>query len=252
MSACNGAAGNAEHLYYRWRVHSLSQGDTLGSWRTTPFQQVVGGPIWIPPPKPNAETNEQTTETHQQIHSHTDVVQSAPIPAPSASAESERIDLVVDELQTLLRAVTLESDSIWSVSSFAVANAEFATDIVSLIVESCCVDQTPIPRKLARLYCLSDILHLSGQVRGVRNVSAYRTLIEAGMSAVCMSWHSAFQRGLQDASTLPTDTLVVGAGPVARRYVLEVLETWKSWSAYPEQTIQTWMNFLNQQSSSDK
>lgn len=39
-------------LYYRWRLYSLLQGDTLLSWRTQPFQ-MEGGRLayaWVPPP----------------------------------------------------------------------------------------------------------------------------------------------------------------------------------------------------------
>jgi len=36
---------SSDHMFYRWRVWSLSQGDTLEKWRTTPFQMVVGGTL---------------------------------------------------------------------------------------------------------------------------------------------------------------------------------------------------------------
>lgn len=39
-------------LYYRWRLYSLLQGDSLTSWRTEPFQ-IERGPnacVWVPPP----------------------------------------------------------------------------------------------------------------------------------------------------------------------------------------------------------
>ncbi len=42
-------AGTPAHTYYRWRVYSLSQGDTLETYRRIPFQIVVGGPFWVPP-----------------------------------------------------------------------------------------------------------------------------------------------------------------------------------------------------------
>ena len=53
-------AGNAEfhfmfqtfsqdHLYYRWKTYSLSQGDDIKQWRETPFQMMNGGAFWIPP-----------------------------------------------------------------------------------------------------------------------------------------------------------------------------------------------------------
>lgn len=44
---------DAPHLvYYRWRLYSLLQGDTLTSWRTEPYQ-IEQGPqayVWVPPP----------------------------------------------------------------------------------------------------------------------------------------------------------------------------------------------------------
>ena len=41
-----------EHIYYRWRLYSLSQGDTKSRWRDEPFQMFEGGPWWIPPELP--------------------------------------------------------------------------------------------------------------------------------------------------------------------------------------------------------
>lgn len=43
---------DARSHYYRWRLYSLLQGDTLTSWRTTPFQLVAEADayVWKPPP----------------------------------------------------------------------------------------------------------------------------------------------------------------------------------------------------------
>jgi U2-associated protein SR140 len=41
--------GSPENMYYRWRVYSLMQGDTLEKWRVTPFCLFAGGPLWVPP-----------------------------------------------------------------------------------------------------------------------------------------------------------------------------------------------------------
>ncbi len=38
-----------DHAYYRWKIYSLLQGDSLSQWRTVPFQMYAGGPWWIPP-----------------------------------------------------------------------------------------------------------------------------------------------------------------------------------------------------------
>ena len=36
-------AAGALHAYYRWRLWSLAQGDTLRSWRAEPFRMVEDG-----------------------------------------------------------------------------------------------------------------------------------------------------------------------------------------------------------------
>lgn len=41
-----------EHVYYRWRLYSILQGDTKSQWRTEPFQMFEGGAWWIPPELP--------------------------------------------------------------------------------------------------------------------------------------------------------------------------------------------------------
>lgn len=38
-----------ENNYYRWRVFSLFQGDSLTNWRKEPFQMQPGGVVWVPP-----------------------------------------------------------------------------------------------------------------------------------------------------------------------------------------------------------
>ncbi|MBM6385848.1 MAG: hypothetical protein JSY10_17975 [Paenibacillus sp.] len=41
-----------EHVYYRWKLYSLLQGDTKTHWFDEPFQMFEGGPWWIPPELP--------------------------------------------------------------------------------------------------------------------------------------------------------------------------------------------------------
>lgn len=41
--------GSEDNNYYRWRVYSLFQGDSMTEWRTEPFQMLPGGVVWIPP-----------------------------------------------------------------------------------------------------------------------------------------------------------------------------------------------------------
>ncbi|KAJ1952544.1 hypothetical protein IWQ62_006198, partial [Dispira parvispora] len=44
------------HIYYRWKLFSLLQGDRHSVWRTEPFQMVISGPLWVPPEIPFNES----------------------------------------------------------------------------------------------------------------------------------------------------------------------------------------------------
>ncbi|TDH72117.1 hypothetical protein CCR75_001242 [Bremia lactucae] len=44
---------SAVGLYYRWRVYSFAMGDDAFSWRESPFQMTLEGPIWQPPKMPS-------------------------------------------------------------------------------------------------------------------------------------------------------------------------------------------------------
>jgi len=52
-----------DHLFYRWRLWSLLQEDTLMDWSTQPFQMLQGGPFWIPPAKPKKLTSRFSPRT---------------------------------------------------------------------------------------------------------------------------------------------------------------------------------------------
>ena len=38
-----------EHIYYRWRLFSLLQGDPKDDWKTEDFRMFKGGSLWKPP-----------------------------------------------------------------------------------------------------------------------------------------------------------------------------------------------------------
>jgi len=38
-----------EHVYYRWKLFSILQGDSKYDWRTESFCMFDEGPIWCPP-----------------------------------------------------------------------------------------------------------------------------------------------------------------------------------------------------------
>jgi U2-associated protein SR140 len=54
--------GSPANVYYKWRVYSLLNGDSLISWRIAPFQMFMGGPFWLPPPLPRGSKERDTRD----------------------------------------------------------------------------------------------------------------------------------------------------------------------------------------------
>ncbi|TNY18596.1 hypothetical protein DMC30DRAFT_380285 [Rhodotorula diobovata] len=82
----------------------------------------------------------------------------------------------------LLRGLTSSRDKIARGMAFALEHADCASYIADLLVCSLTIDTTPVPRKLARLHLVSDILHNSAA--SVPNAWVYRSLFEHKLPAV--------------------------------------------------------------------
>ena len=54
--------------------------------------------------------------------------------------------------------------------------------VADILVASLTIDETPVPRKMARLYLVSDILHNSAA--SLPNAWAYRSVFESKLPAV--------------------------------------------------------------------
>lgn len=195
------------HLYYRWRLYSLAQGDSLIKWQTTPFQIMVGGPYWLPPAVPKtSDDRKREREKNRGRHLRTNV---------TPMDDENR-----DSFEGMLRSITPEREKIKEAMGFALDNAEKAREIVEIITESLTITATPVPKKIARLFLVSDILHNSSA--GVKNASAYR---------------SQFQQTLKDVFKSLRDTYISINGRLSadkmKEKVLTVLRIWQAWSLFP-------------------
>ncbi|GAA5980839.1 hypothetical protein JCM11641_004738 [Rhodosporidiobolus odoratus] len=106
----------------------------------------------------------------------------------SEDSDSERAGkgqlgrLAQRRFESLLRGLTSSRDRIARGMSFALEHADCAAYIVDLLVCALTIDATPVPRKVARLHLVSDILHNSAA--SVPNAWVYRSLFEAKLPAV--------------------------------------------------------------------
>ncbi|BGO92275.1 hypothetical protein NBRC10512v2_004539 [Rhodotorula toruloides] len=106
----------------------------------------------------------------------------------SESSEDERVGkgrlgkLAQKRFECLLRGLTSSRDKIARGMAFAIEHADCAAYIADILVCSLTIDSTPVPRKLARLHLVSDILHNSAAP--VPNAWTYRSVFESKLPDV--------------------------------------------------------------------
>ncbi|XP_018332349.1 U2 snRNP-associated SURP motif-containing protein [Agrilus planipennis] len=150
------------HIYYRWKVFSITHGESQREWSNKEFRMFKEGSIWKPPVK-----NCYTTGMPDDLVDDDGGKDSA----KASLSKSER-----DRLEHLIRHLTPETKKIGEVMVFCIDHAEAAEEVSECIKESLSNESTIITKKIARLYLLSDILHNCGVK--VNKASFYRRAIE--------------------------------------------------------------------------
>lgn len=123
-------------------------------------------------------------------------------------------------LEAMLRALTPRRERIARCMALALDNAHAADRVAEIMTQSLLVPATPIPRKIARLYVVSDILYNSAA--DVRNAWYYRTAFETRLARVFAHLGAV-------THTLPGRMKIESV----QRQVLVVLECWDAWLVYP-------------------
>uniref|UniRef100_A0A8C1P111 U2 snRNP-associated SURP domain containing n=1 Tax=Cyprinus carpio TaxID=7962 RepID=A0A8C1P111_CYPCA len=151
------------HVYYRWKLYTILQGESPTKWKTEDFRIFKNGSIWRPPPlnpylhgSPEEEEHDDEEEDEE------------------TSKKGSLKDEYRDKLEELLRGLTPRKSDIANAMFFCLARADAAEEIVECIAESLSILKTPLPKKIARLYLVSDVLYNSSAK--VANASYYRKL----------------------------------------------------------------------------
>ncbi|GAA5935501.1 uncharacterized protein JCM15063_001056 [Sporobolomyces koalae] len=106
----------------------------------------------------------------------------------SEDSEQDRVGkgklgkLAQKRFEALLRGLTSTRDKIARGMTFALEHADCAAFIADLLVCSLTIDTTPVPRKLARLHLISDILHNASA--SLPNAWVYRSIFEKRLEKV--------------------------------------------------------------------
>ncbi|EDW85779.1 uncharacterized protein Dwil_GK22959 [Drosophila willistoni] len=209
------------HIYYRWKLFSLLQGDTPTEWREKEFRMFKEGPVWRPP-----VANFYTQGMPDDLVVDPD----APVVHKGALSNAQR-----DRLEDLIRHLTPERARIGDAMIFCIEHADAADEICECIAESLANATTLASKKIARLYLLSDILH-NCTVK-VANASFFRKSVEKQLIEVFESLHTYY---------LNIESRLKAEGFKSR--VCNVIKTWEEWTIYPKEFLaQLRSTFLGRQ-----
>uniref|UniRef100_A0A8C9R6D2 Zgc:163098 n=1 Tax=Scleropages formosus TaxID=113540 RepID=A0A8C9R6D2_SCLFO len=194
------------HVYYRWKLFSILQGESPNEWRTADFRMFRGGSLWRPPPlNPYLHGAEDSREEEEEEE----------LKKGQLKAEHR------DKLENILRALTPSREEIGDAMVFCLDRAEAAEEVVGCIAESLSLLQTPLQKKIARLYLVSDILYNS--CAKVINASYYRKFFETKLPQIFGDISEAY-RNVQ--ARLQAEQF--------KQKVMSCFRAWEDWAVYPE------------------
>ncbi|XP_076667644.1 U2 snRNP-associated SURP motif-containing protein isoform X1 [Andrena cerasifolii] len=194
------------HTYYRWKLYSILQGDGQKEWHTEDFRMFKGGSVWRPPPI-NPWTQGMPDELIE--------MEERQEPRRGSLSNSQR-----DRLEDLLRNISPERIKVAEAMVFCIEHAEAAEEICDCISESLSILQTPVNKKIARLYLISDILHNCGVK--VNNATIYRKAFETRLLDIFNEVHQAYKQ---------FDSRLKAEGFKVR--VMRMFRAWEDWAVYP-------------------
>ncbi|XP_017304880.1 U2 snRNP-associated SURP motif-containing protein [Diaphorina citri] len=194
------------HIYYRWKMYSILQGDQPKEWRTNEFRMFDGGSVWRPPPM-NLFTQGMPDElVEEEVESKT----------KGSLSNSQR-----HRLEDFLRNLTPERVKVAEAMVFCMEHSDAAEEICECIMESLSNESTALHKKIGRLYLVSDILHNCGIK--ISNASFYRRGFESRLFQIFTEMHITY---VNLESRLKAEGL--------RTRVMQVFRAWEDWAVYPK------------------
>ncbi|KAI3373598.1 hypothetical protein L3Q82_022193, partial [Scortum barcoo] len=142
-----------DHVYYRWKLFSILQGESPTEWRTTDFRMFRGGSIWRPP-----VLNDYSQRGEDKAEVEEDASPEEEVKKGQMRAEHRQ------KLETLLKELTPSREDIAKAMLFCLERADSAEEVI------------------ARLYLVSDILHNS--CAKVAGASYYRKYFESKLTQI--------------------------------------------------------------------
>ncbi|KAA0719229.1 U2 snRNP-associated SURP motif-containing protein 140 kDa [Triplophysa tibetana] len=201
------------HVYYRWKLYTILQGDSPTKWKTEEFRMFKNGSNWRPPPlNPylHGATEERENEDEEED-----------VDDEESSKKGSLKDDERDKLEEILRGLTPRKSDIAEAMLFCLTHADAAEEIVECIAEALSILKTPLPKKIARLYLVSDVLYNSSAK--VTNASYYRKFFETKLGQIFSDLNATYktiQGHLQSEHF--------------KQRVMSCFRAWEDWTVYPD------------------
>ncbi|XP_036421289.1 U2 snRNP-associated SURP motif-containing protein isoform X8 [Colossoma macropomum] len=197
------------HVYYRWKLYSILQGDSPTKWKTDDFRLFKNGSYWRPPP------------LNPYLHGTPEDEECDDDDEEESSKKGSLKDDERDKLEEMLRGLTPRRSDVAEAMLFCLTHADAAEEIVECVAESLSILKTPLPKKIARLYLVSDVLYNSSAK--VSNASYYRKFFEAKLCQIFSDLNATFktiQGHLQSEHF--------------KQRVMSCFRAWEDWAVYPD------------------
>ena len=230
-----------EHIYYRWRLYSLLQGDPKDDWKTEDFRMFKGGSLWKPPsmnlyangmdeslmesndkeeeikPKSSSKEDKRSTTERDRRGGKEKEDKSSKESKDRGLSDSQR-----DRFEDMLRTLVPDRNPLAETMVWCIEHAEACDEIVECISESLSILQTPLAKKIARVYLISDILH-NCSIKGVPNVSHFRKAFQAKLPEIFNDLNLCYKSidGRMRAEAF-------------RQRVVNCFRAWEDWALYPQ------------------
>ncbi|XP_074604810.1 U2 snRNP-associated SURP motif-containing protein isoform X2 [Brevipalpus obovatus] len=221
------------HIYYRWRLYSVLQGEHPSKWRTDDFRPFKGGCIWKPPPlnlytqgmpdhlvEESTELEESDSQYRWRKSTTSDKESSSKDNKDSKDSKKGVLtDSQREKLEEILRNLTPERAKISEAMVFCIDHADAAEEVVECIAESLSLSETPLHKKIARLYLISDILH--NCCVKVANASYYRKGFQSRLLKIFSDIRDCF-------------TAIDGRlkAEQFKQRIMNCFKTWEEWAIY--------------------
>nr|CAB3267411.1 U2 snRNP-associated SURP motif-containing protein-like [Phallusia mammillata] len=217
------------HVYYRWRLYTILQGETPTKYRQNDFRIFKNGPLWRPPPlNPYSAGLDETDSEDEGVVAakvaKSDSKNKSENPEDVDKNKGELREEDRDKLEDILRSLLPRQKAIGDAMEFCLDHADSAEEIVECISESLSILETPLTKKIARLYLISDILHNSSAK--VANASFFRKHFQAHLEQVMLHLNASHQA---ISSRLRAEQF--------KQKVLGCFRAWDDWAVYPDKLL---------------